>query len=92
MSLPSSAPPAVAYVVLDASAMIALCAQEPERYNMVQTVVENYANSGSAFYAPNVIVSEVLFAVCRKLGDGTLTEARSVALSKRPLPLKSIQP
>ncbi|MDX2043359.1 MAG: type II toxin-antitoxin system VapC family toxin [Acidobacteriota bacterium] len=34
----------------------------------------NYANNGWAFFAPNVIVSEVLYVLCQKFQDGMLTE------------------
>lgn len=60
-------------VVMDASTMIALCAKEPFRYASAKAEVENYARAGSLFYAPDVIVSEALYALRRKLTGGALT-------------------
>lgn len=62
-------------LVVDASALTALCAQEPGRYLTARTEFENYANAGRLFYAPSIIVGEVLYALCRKLADGALTAA-----------------
>jgi hypothetical protein len=39
-----------------------------------QAAINDYAARGWAFYAPNVIVGEVLFALCKKLQDGFLTQ------------------
>lgn len=61
--------------VLDANTMIALCAQEPQRYTVVSVEINNYAQTGSLFYAPNIIVGETLYALRRKLTEGTLTAA-----------------
>ena len=55
--------------------MIALCAQEPQRYTAVSVEINSYAQAGSLFYAPNIIVGETLYALRRKLTDGTLTAA-----------------
>lgn len=59
-------------IVIDASTMIALCAKEPLRYANAKAEVENYAQMGSLFYAPNIIVGESLYALRRKLTDGVL--------------------
>jgi predicted nucleic acid-binding protein len=67
---PPSSPPAI---VIDASVLTALCAQEPGRYALAMQEVDQYAQAGSLFYAPSVIVSECLFALCRRLVEGLLT-------------------
>lgn len=38
------------------------------------TAFEDYANKGWEFHAPNVLIAEILFVLCRKLADGLLTE------------------
>ena len=62
-------------VVIDANVLIALCAQEADKYAVAKAAIEQRAQSGSQFFAPGVIVAETLFALCRKLMDGTLTLA-----------------
>lgn len=62
-------------VIFDANAMIALCAQEPIRYALITAEVNSYANAGSLFYAPHIIVGETLYALRRKLTEGALTAA-----------------
>ena len=64
-----------AFVVTDANVMIALCAQEADKYSVAKSIIEQYANNGAVFYAPGVIVAETLFALCRRLADGLLTPA-----------------
>ncbi len=66
-------PISISCVVIDASTMIALCAKEPQRYLTAKAEIESYARAGSIFHAPNVIVSESLYALRRKLTDGALT-------------------
>ena len=61
-------------VVLDASLIIALCAKEPRRFDTAKAEVENHAQAGGLFYAPNVIVGETLYVLRRKLRDGDLTD------------------
>ena len=63
----------VSCVVVDANTMIALCAQEPLRYATAKAEIETYAQGGSLFYAPNIIVGESLYALRRKLTDSALT-------------------
>ena len=60
------------YVVVDASALTALCAREPGRYPIIRLELERHAEAGDAFFAPHTIVSEVLYALCRKLANGEL--------------------
>jgi hypothetical protein len=37
--------------------------------------LHNYSARGWAFYAPGAILTEVLFILCKKLQDGSLSEA-----------------
>lgn len=75
MNILSNVTPVVDFAVVDASTMIALCAQEPGRYAIATTAVNNYAQAGALFYAPNVIVSESQYALCRQFSTGLLTQA-----------------
>jgi len=60
-------------VTLDASFVIAFCAQETGRHQQVRAEIEKYASLGYSFHAPSVIVSESMFVFCRKLADGKIT-------------------
>lgn len=70
MSQPSSA----SAVVIDASILISLCTKEPLTFAQSNTAFNDYGQKGWTYYAPNVIVAEVMFVICRKLQDGQLTE------------------
>jgi predicted nucleic acid-binding protein len=61
------------FVVVDASLVIALCAQEPDKLANAQTKMSEYASNGCHFYAPGVLVAECLFIFCDKLKHGLLT-------------------
>lgn len=63
-----------ACIVLDANAMVALCAKEPLRYATIKAEIEGYAQAGNLFYAPNIIVGETLYALRRKLTEGALSD------------------
>lgn len=65
-------PISLSCTVMDANAMVALCAKEPHRYATAKAEVENYAQTGSLFYAPNIIIGGSLYALRRKLTDGAL--------------------
>lgn len=56
----------------DANIFIALCAKEPKQ-SKAEKALEDYANDGWEFYAPNLIVAEVLYVLCQKHQGGTLT-------------------
>jgi predicted nucleic acid-binding protein len=60
-------------VIPDANIFIALCAKEPKQLT-AEKALESYANDGWEFYAPNIIVAEVLYILCQKHQNGTLTE------------------
>jgi predicted nucleic acid-binding protein len=61
-------------VVVDANIFISICSKEPTE-GTARTALADYALRNWAFYAPNVIFAEVLFALCRKGADGTLDAA-----------------
>ena len=60
-------------VVIDANVLIGLCAKGPDKFMTAEAVLQDYAAKGWLFYAPHVIVSEVLFVLCNKLQNGLLT-------------------
>ena len=60
-------------IVIDANVLIAVCARERDRLAAAEAAINDYAAKGYLFYAPNVIVGEVLFVLCKKLQDGSLT-------------------
>lgn len=60
-------------VIPDANILIALCAKEPKQ-STAEKALEIYANDGWDFYAPNIIIAEVLYILCQKNQGGTLTD------------------
>jgi predicted nucleic acid-binding protein len=68
--MPSNFPGAV---VLDASVLVAVCAKEAVNEPKALSAIAQYSAMGSGFFAPGVVVAEVLHVLCRKLSDGTLT-------------------
>lgn len=62
-------------VVTDANILIAICSKEQLTYQIAKDAFDEYARQGAKFFAPNVIVAEVLFVLCQKLDKGILTEA-----------------
>src|SRR5437879_4522220 len=62
------------FVVIDASAAIALCANEPDKHQQADAVLQQYILDECPFFAPQLIVMECQYALCRKLNDGILTE------------------
>lgn len=62
-------------VVTDANILIAICSKERQTYQTAKETFDEYARQGAEFFAPNVIVAEVLFVLCQKLDKGILTEA-----------------
>ncbi|MGH9897958.1 MAG: type II toxin-antitoxin system VapC family toxin [Pyrinomonadaceae bacterium] len=61
-------------VVVDSNVLISICSKETSLSTAEHAFVD-YAAKSWVFYAPGVIVAEVLFVLCRKLSDGTLTYA-----------------
>jgi predicted nucleic acid-binding protein len=70
MNQPSSA----GAVVVDSNVLIAICSKETSLTTAKQAMAD-YATKSWVFHALGVIVAEVLFVLCRKLSDGTLTAA-----------------
>lgn len=61
-------------VVPDANVLISLCAKEKATYKTAKTAFDDYINRGFEFFAPEVIVAEVIFVLCQKLAAGDLTK------------------
>lgn len=61
-------------VVPDANVMIALCAKEKDKLQTAENAFKNYTKLGYEFYAPSILVAEVIFVLCQKLADGSLTQ------------------
>jgi predicted nucleic acid-binding protein len=59
-------------VVVDSNVLISICSKETS-HPTVEQALADYATKKWVFYAPGVIVAEVLFVLCRKLSDGSLT-------------------
>jgi predicted nucleic acid-binding protein len=69
---PASNPPSA---VLDASLIIGFCAREADKYAVAKSKLDDYTARGFRLYAPGIVVGEVLFVLCGKLKDGSLTAA-----------------
>ena len=67
----SKFPPAI---VPDANILIALCSKENLTFQSAEKAFEKYSENGWDFFAPNIIVAEVLYVLCQKLSQGTLNE------------------
>lgn len=67
---PSSLPNAV---VPDANVLVAICSKEALTFQIAKTEFDQYVRDGREFFAPNIIVAEVLYVVCGKLANGILT-------------------
>ena len=61
--------------VIDASILVSISSKEAATYLIAENAFDTYAKSGWEFFAPNVVVGEVMFALCHKLAAGVLTEA-----------------
>jgi predicted nucleic acid-binding protein len=60
-------------VVVDASILVSMASNEAGTHLLAEAAFNHYSQNGWEFFAPNVIVSEVLFALCQKLISGVLT-------------------
>lgn len=63
----------VGSVVVDANVLIAICAREDDKFSKAETALKDCAARGSIFYAPGLIIGEVLYVLCGKLQNGLLT-------------------
>ncbi len=61
--------------VVDASIIVSIASKEIGTYLVAKNAFDTYAQNGWEFFAPNVIVGEVMFALCQKFATGILTEA-----------------
>src|SRR5882724_12140496 len=62
------------FVVIDANILIAICSKEP-KLTTAENALSTYAKNDWDFYAPNVIVSEVLYVLCQKVEARMITKA-----------------
>ena len=60
-------------LVIDANVVIAVCAKETQKYTKARAELQNYSRLGYLWYAPGVITSESLHALCRKEQEGFIT-------------------
>ena len=60
-------------VVPDANILIALCTKEDLTFQIAEKAFDKYVQDGCEFFAPNIIVAEVLYVLCGKLAQGILT-------------------
>ena len=60
-------------VVPDANILIALCSKEQTTFQTVEKAFDKYVRDGWEFFAPNIVVAEVLYVLCGKLSQGILT-------------------
>jgi predicted nucleic acid-binding protein len=67
-------PQTIKAVVIDANVLIAICAKEKGKNQTAQNAFNNYAKQGFDFFAPSVIVAEVMFILCQKQNDGSLSQ------------------
>ena len=59
-------------LITDANIIISVCSKEPTAV-VARSALENYAKNSWEFFAPNVIVAEVLYILCQKFQNGLLT-------------------
>jgi len=62
-------------IALDANLIIGFCAKEPDKHSVVTAELARFAADGAQVFAPGVIVSEVLFVLCKKLEKGDLNRS-----------------
>ena len=62
-------------VVVDANVLVSICSKEQDTYPIADCAFNTYAENGWDFFAPNVVVAEVLFALCVKFHSGALAQA-----------------
>ncbi|MCC6328311.1 MAG: type II toxin-antitoxin system VapC family toxin [Acidobacteria bacterium] len=62
-------------VVVDASVIVSIVSKETSTHVATEEILNRYTIDGAEFFAPNVVISEVLFALCQKAANGILSEA-----------------
>lgn len=61
--------------MIDANVLIAIAAKESGTHREAEVTFKKYSQNGWTFFAPDVLVAEVLFALCQKLNAGLITQA-----------------
>lgn len=61
-------------VVVDASVLVSIASKEAATHLAAETAFDEYTKNCSEFFAPNVVVAEVIFALCQNFATGVLTE------------------
>jgi len=80
-------------VVIDASTLIGLCAEEPRKVQQIIDALEQYFIQGCTLYAPHLIVMEALYILCKKESEGSLTqEQHQQAIVKLQTTLSTVLP
>jgi len=82
-------------VIPDANVLIALCARESDKLKTAQNSFDDYINKGYEFFAPSVLVAEVIFVLCQKFADGSLSQSeyeQSIKAFKYSLNFISLSP
>ena len=59
--------------IIDASVLVAITSKENPTHLPAEAAFKSYSQNGWEFFAPNVIISEVIFALCQKLTGELLT-------------------
>lgn len=59
--------------VIDASILVSIASKETPTHLPAEAAFKAYSQNGWEFFAPNVIVPEVMFALCQKLTGELLT-------------------
>lgn len=60
-------------VVIDASILVSIASKETPTHRPAEAAFRAYSQNGWEFFAPHVIVPEVMFALCQKLTGELLT-------------------
>ncbi len=60
-------------VVIDANILIAICTNEQSTHKIASTALDDYDQRGFTFFAPSVIIAEVLYVLCLKANQNLLT-------------------
>ncbi|MCC7307365.1 MAG: PIN domain-containing protein [Acidobacteria bacterium] len=62
-------------VGIDASIIVSIVSKETSTHLATEEILNRDTTDGAVFFAPNVLISEVLFALCQKAANGMLSEA-----------------
>lgn len=82
-------------VTPDANVLIALCAREADKIKTAEAAFDDYINKGYEFFAPSVLVAEVIYVLCQKFADGSLSQSeyeKSIKAFKYYLNFISLSP